>query len=93
MIRRNRGAIKPDTPGIINPVRPGMQTFERTNVIGRVWTPSIDQRVNGLASLAGDNQKFKRIEIRTEGKASERVKDELSKRVIAYRYVSLVSGD
>jgi len=93
MIRRNRGTIKPDTPGIINPVRPGMRTFERSNVIGRVWTPSAAQRVSGLASLVGDNQKFKRIEIWTESKASERVKDELSKRAIAYRCVSLVSGD
>jgi hypothetical protein len=41
----------------------------------------------------GENQKFRRIEIWTDGKASEQVKDELNRRAIAYRHISLISDD
>jgi hypothetical protein len=57
-----------------------------------IWTATVAQRVDGLAALVGDNQNIKSIEIWTDGKASERVKAELSKRAIGYHSVSLMKS-
>ena len=58
-----------------------------------IWTATVAQRVDALAALVGDNQNFKSVEIWTDGKASERVKAELSKRAIGYHRISLVKAN
>jgi hypothetical protein len=58
-----------------------------------IWTPTVAQRVDALAALVGDNQNIKRVEIWTDGKASERVKAELGKRAIGYQSVPLVTAN
>jgi hypothetical protein len=54
-----------------------------------IWTETVSQRVDALAALTGGDQRIKSIEIWTDGKISDRGKNELSKRAIGYQYVSL----
>jgi len=58
-----------------------------------IWTAMVAQRVDGLAGLAGSDSNIKSVEIWTDGKASERVKAELSKRAIAYQSFPLIKAD
>ena len=58
-----------------------------------IWTATVAQRVDGLAGLDSGDQNIKSVEIWTDGKASERVKAELSRRAIGYQSVSPVKGD
>jgi hypothetical protein len=58
-----------------------------------IWTATVAQRVDGLAGLAGSDSNIKSIQIWTDGKASERVKAELSKRAIGYQSFSPIKAD
>ena len=50
-----------------------------------IWTAKVAQRVDNLAHLLVDEPTLKGIQVCTDGKASERVKSELSKRKIGYQ--------
>ncbi|MBV8214911.1 MAG: hypothetical protein JOZ08_17025 [Verrucomicrobia bacterium] len=52
-----------------------------------VWTPKVADRVDGLAGVVGGDSAIKAVKIYTDGKASERVRSELSKRGIEYQSV------
>jgi hypothetical protein len=56
-----------------------------------IWTTTVAQRVDALAGLVGSDQDVKSVEVWTDGKLSERVKAELSKRAIAYQSLSVVT--
>ena len=49
-----------------------------------IWTEAVSQRVGALAGLIGGDQSIKGVVIWTDGKISERAKDELGKRSIGY---------
>jgi hypothetical protein len=55
-----------------------------------IWTEAVSQRVGALAGLVGGDQSIKAVEIRTDGNISDRAKDELGKRSIGYKCISLV---
>ena len=55
-----------------------------------IWTATVAQRVDALASLKSSDPNIKSVEIWTDGKASERVKAELGKRALGYQSFSLV---
>ena len=50
-----------------------------------IWTAKVAQRADDLAHLPVDEPTLKGVQICTDGKASERVKSELSKRKIGYQ--------
>jgi hypothetical protein len=50
-----------------------------------IWTAKVAQRVDGLAQVPVDDPTIKSIKVSIDGKASERVKSELSKRGIGYQ--------
>ena len=50
-----------------------------------IWTAKVAQRVDDLAHLPVDEPTLKGVQVYTDGKASERVKSELSKRKIGYQ--------
>jgi len=58
-----------------------------------IWTATVAERLEGLAGLPSSDPSIKSIEIWTDGKASERVKAELSKRAIGYQNFSLIKAD
>jgi hypothetical protein len=58
-----------------------------------IWTATVAQRVDGLAGVPSGDPSIKSIEIWTDGKASARVKTELSKRAIGYQSFSLIKAD
>ena len=58
-----------------------------------IWTATVAQRVDALAGLIGSDQSIKNVEIWTDGKLSERVKAELSKRAIGYQSLSVVKDE
>ena len=55
-----------------------------------IWTAFVAQRVDELAHVPIDDPTIKGVQIYTDGKASERVKTELSKRAISYQSISLL---
>jgi hypothetical protein len=57
-----------------------------------IWTATVAQRVDDLSRIPVDDPTLKSVEIYTDGKASERVKSELSQRSIRYQSVPLVQG-
>jgi hypothetical protein len=57
-----------------------------------IWTAKVAQRAEELAGLPSSDLRIKRIEIWTDGKASERVKTELGKRAIGYQGLSLTNS-
>jgi hypothetical protein len=58
-----------------------------------IWTATVAQRVDALAGLKSSDPNIKRVEILTDGKASERVKAELGKRALGYQSFPLVKTD
>ena len=58
-----------------------------------IWTATVALRVNGLAGLTSSDPDIKSIEICTDGRASEKVKAELSKRAIGYQSFALVKAN
>jgi hypothetical protein len=50
-----------------------------------IWTAKVAQRVDDLAHLPVEEPTMKGVQFCTDGKASERVKSELSKRGIGYQ--------
>ena len=50
-----------------------------------IWTEKVAQRVDGLAHVPVDDSTIKGVQVCTDGKASERVKSELSKRKIGHQ--------
>jgi hypothetical protein len=57
-----------------------------------IWTATVAQRVDELAHVPVDDPTIKSVQIYTDGKASERVKAELSKRAIGYQSIFTVKG-
>jgi hypothetical protein len=55
-----------------------------------IWTEPVSQRVGALAGLVGSDQSIKSVEIWTDGNISDRAKDELGKRSIGYKCISLL---
>src|SRR6202008_860225 len=58
-----------------------------------IWTAKVAQRVDDLAHLPVDEPTLKGVEVCTDGKASERVIAELSKRAIDYQSISLLRAN
>ena len=58
-----------------------------------IWTATVAQRVDALAGLVGSDQKIKSVEIWMDGKLSDRVKAELTKRAIGYQSLSVVKDN
>jgi hypothetical protein len=58
-----------------------------------IWTERVAQRVEELAGIPKIDPSIKSIVIWTDGKASERVRTELSKRAIDYQSFSLIKTD
>jgi hypothetical protein len=58
-----------------------------------IWTARVAQRVEELAGIPNTDPSIRSIVIWTDGKASERVKAELSKRAIGYQNFSLIKAD
>jgi hypothetical protein len=58
-----------------------------------IWTATVAQRVDSLAGLTSSDPDIKSIEICTDGRASEKVKAELSKRAIGYQSFALVKAN
>ena len=58
-----------------------------------IWTATVAQRVDELAHIPVDDPPIKSVQIYTDGKASERVKSELSKRGIGYQSISLMMAN
>lgn len=58
-----------------------------------IWTATVAQRVDALAGLVGSDQNIKSVEIWTDGKLSDRVKAELTKRAIGYQSLSVVKDN
>jgi hypothetical protein len=58
-----------------------------------IWTATVAQRVDDLAHVPVDDPTIKSVQIYTDGKASERVKTELSKRAIGYQSISLLKAN
>jgi hypothetical protein len=58
-----------------------------------IWTAKVAQRVDDLAHLPVDDPTVKGVQVCTDGKASERVIAELSKRAIDYQSISLLKAN
>ena len=58
-----------------------------------IWTAKVAQRVDDLAHLPVDDPTIKGVQVCTDGKASERVIAELSKRAIDYESISLLKAN
>jgi hypothetical protein len=58
-----------------------------------IWTERVAQRVEELAGIPKIDPSIKSVVIWTDGKASERVRTELSKRAIDYQSFSLIKTD
>jgi hypothetical protein len=58
-----------------------------------IWTATVAQRADELAAIPNTDPAIKRVQIYTDGQASERVKTELAKRAIGYQSLSLVKAD
>ena len=57
-----------------------------------IWIAKVAQRVDDLAHLPVDEPTIKGVQVCTDGKASERVIAELSKRAIGYQSISLLKA-
>jgi hypothetical protein len=57
-----------------------------------IWTEKVAQRVDGLAGGQGTVSNIKSVEVYTDGKASDRMKAELSKRGIGYQNIPLTEA-
>jgi hypothetical protein len=58
-----------------------------------IWIAKVAQRVDDLARLPVDEPTIKGVQVCTDGKASERVIAELSKRAIGYQSISLLKAN
>ena len=58
-----------------------------------IWTATVAQRVDDLAHVPVDDPTIKSVQIYTDGKASDRVKTELSQRAIGYQGISLIDAE
>ena len=56
-----------------------------------IWTAAVAQRVDALAHVPIDDPTIKGVQVYTDGKASDRVKAELSKRGIDYKSIQLIT--
>jgi hypothetical protein len=57
-----------------------------------IWTAKVAQRVDDLAAVPDSDANIKSVEVCTDGKVSERVKSELTKRGIGYQSLFGVSA-
>lgn len=57
-----------------------------------IWTETIAQRVDALASRVGNDQNIKSVKIWTDGRLSDRLKTELDRRSIGYESLSVTKS-